>query len=221
MAHILEVQSLYKSFGTLPVLRGIDLTISKKEIVTIIGKSGAGKSTLLHLAGTLDKPDSGKILLNGVQVDTLKKKQLAQFRNKYIGFVFQFHYLLPEFSALENVIIPGLIAKENKVSLLKKGEELLDLVGLSERGTHKPAELSGGEQQRVAIARALINSPQIIFADEPTGNLDTLTSETIHQLIRQLRDELSQTFVIATHNLELAGLSDRTVELIDGKIADQ
>ena len=187
--------------------------------MAIIGKSGAGKSTLLHIAGTLEKADSGNILLGEADPVTAGANNIAQFRNKYIGFVFQFHHLLPEFTALENVMIPGLIARKKKAACETKARELLGFVGLAERTSHKPSELSGGEQQRVAIARALMNDPKIVFADEPTGNLDSQTSEQIHQLIKRLRDEHGFTFVIATHNVDLANMSDRQVELVDGKIA--
>jgi len=195
---MLEAIDIYKSYGTVNVLKGVNAQINKGEIVSIVGKSGAGKSTLLHILGTLDQADKGQVLFNGKDISRLKAKELAQFRNEHIGFIFQFHHLLPEFSALENVCIPGIIQKSPLAQVEKRASELLDYLGLSDRLTHKPSQLSGGEQQRVAVARALINQPALIFADEPTGNLDTASSEELHQLLFQLRDDFQQTFVIVT-----------------------
>ena len=211
---------IWKSYDSLAVLKGVDLEIEQATITSIIGKSGAGKSTLLHILGTLDVPDRGSLELGGQKVHEMTKKQLATFRNEKIGFVFQFHHLLPEFTALENVCIPAYIKGTNKNDAEAKGKELLDYLGLSARLKHKPNELSGGEQQRVAIARALINKPLVIFADEPTGNLDTQTSSELHNLFLKLRNDLSHTFVIVTHNTELADLSDRCLVMSDGKIID-
>lgn len=216
---MIELQGITKSFGSLQVLKGIDLTIEKGEVVSIVGPSGAGKTTLLQIMGTLDKADTGSILLNGIEVNRLKEKELSAFRNKQIGFVFQFHQLLPEFTALENVMIPALIAGTSSGEALRKAKETLDFLGLAERASHKPAELSGGEKQRVAVARALINNPAVILADEPSGSLDTRNKEELHQLFFDLRDKLGQTFVIVTHDEGLAGLTDRTIHMIDGKIS--
>jgi lipoprotein-releasing system ATP-binding protein len=213
---MIEATNIHKSYGHLHVLKGVNLLIEKGEFVSIIGKSGAGKSTLLHILGTLDKADKGSIRINEVEVFKLNKKKLAGFRNKNIGFVFQFHHLLPEFTALENVIIPGLIGKAPEGDLKKRAHELLDYLGLSDRLEHKPSELSGGEQQRVAVARALINQPAVIFADEPSGNLDSASSKELHQLLFKLRDDFQQTFVIVTHNNDLAQMSDRILEMQDG-----
>jgi lipoprotein-releasing system ATP-binding protein len=215
---MLTAQNIHKSYGDLQVLRGIDLTIHTGEIVSIVGSSGAGKSTLLHILGTLDKPDKGSFQIAGEQADRLKGKALARFRNQHIGFVFQFHHLLPEFNALENVCIPGWIAGTKRKQVEEKASDLLEKLGLKDRITHKPSALSGGEQQRVAVARALINSPQIIFADEPTGNLDSTHARELHELFLTLRNDLGQTFLIVTHNEELAGISDRVVHMSDGKI---
>ena len=215
---MIEASGIYKSFDDLLVLKGIDLTISQNEIVTIVGPSGAGKSTLLHILGTLDNPDKGNIIINNTSVSQLKTKKLAQFRSKNIGFVFQFHHLLPEFTALENVFLPALIAGYNRTDSSKRAKDMLVLLGLGERLNHKPSQLSGGELQRVAIARALINKPKIILADEPSGNLDTQNATELHKMFFHLRDELGQTFVIVTHNQELASLSDRRIEMKDGKI---
>ena len=198
------------------MLKGVDISITQGEIISIAGSSGAGKTTLLHILGTLDNPDGGELWFNGQRLDNMKSKELAAFRNKHIGFVFQFHHLLPEFTAIENICIPGWIAGENKAKLKKKALELLDRLALSERAEHKPNALSGGEQQRVAVARALINDPKIIFADEPTGNLDSANATSMHNLFKQLRDELNQTFLIVTHNEELASMSDRVLHLKDG-----
>ncbi|MFO8068136.1 MAG: ABC transporter ATP-binding protein [Bacteroidales bacterium] len=215
---MIHANNIHKSFGSLEVLKGIDLDIKKGEIVSIVGASGAGKTTLLHIIGTLDKYDSGKVLINDTEVGRLNDKQLSAFRNKHIGFVFQFHHLLPEFTALENVIIPALIAKVNSEKAKKKALDILDLLGLTNRLEHKPDELSGGEQQRVAVARALVNDPAVILADEPSGNLDSKTSEELHKLFFSLRKELNQTFVIVTHNNELAKMADRTLTIHDGVI---
>lgn len=215
---IITTDSVYKSYGDLEVLHNISLQIEKGEIVSITGKSGAGKSTLLHILGTLDTPDSGTISLNDVNPFNLKNKKLSLFRNKHIGFVFQFHHLLAEFTAIENVLIPARIAQQNIDKAKRRAKDILNLMGMEDRMSHKPSALSGGEQQRVAMARALINNPAIVLADEPSGNLDSKTSEDLHNLILDLRDELNQTFVLVTHNLKLANLSDRTIHLIDGKI---
>lgn len=215
---MLEARQIEKYYGKLHVLKGVDMSINRGEIVSIVGSSGAGKSTLLHILGTLDRPDSGQVELNGQRTDKLSGKTLAKFRNRHIGFIFQFHHLLPEFDALENVCIPGWIAGANKRETEKRGEELLALLGLEKRIHHKPGELSGGEQQRVAVARALINKPDIIMADEPTGNLDSSNARDLHNLFIRLRDEFDQTFLIVTHNEELAQLSDRMVHMKDGKI---
>ena len=211
-------KQIRKQYGSLEVLKGVDLHIKESEVVSIVGSSGAGKTTLLTILGTLDRPSSGEILFSGTNITSLNEKKLAAFRNQHIGFVFQFHHLLPEFNAYENVIIPAMIAQKKEAEYKKKAEGLLDYLGLSNRLTHKPNELSGGEQQRVAIARALINDPSIIMADEPTGNLDSSTSAEIHQLISNLRQELNITFVIVTHNNELAELSDRSLRMLDGLI---
>ena len=211
-------ENIKKSYGTVNVLKGIDVNIEKAEFVTIIGKSGAGKSTLLHILGTLDKADEGKLIIFGEDVTRYSSDKLADFRNRHIGFVFQFHHLLPEFTAYENVIIPAMIARRRETDYRIKAEQLLDYLGLTDRMGHKPGELSGGEQQRVAIARALINDPSIIMADEPTGNLDSTTSAEIHELIARLRKELGVTFIIVTHNIELTELSDRSLKMSDGLI---
>ncbi len=218
---MIEVRDIKKAYGQLEVLKGVDLSIDEKEVVSIVGKSGAGKSTLLHIMGALDKPDTGLVRLNNQDITGLSKKQIALLRNEQIGFIFQFHYLLPEFTALENVCIPGQIKKTPKGELLKKAKELLDYLGLSERLEHKPNQLSGGEQQRVAVARALINNPKVIFADEPSGNLDSTTSKELHDLIFDLRKDFGQTFVIVTHNEELASMSDRKLTMIDGRIVNE
>ena len=213
---IIEAKNIQKSFGVLPVLKGIDFSADTGEVVAIVGASGAGKSTLLQILGTLLTPDAGTLLVNGTAVLQLSQKELAAFRNRQIGFVFQAHHLLPEFTALENVMIPSLIGGERPRQAREKAEDLLHTVGLAERLQHKPSELSGGEQQRVAIARALVNAPAILFADEPTGNLDTRTKEEIHALFFQLREKLSQTIVIVTHDAGLAQHCDRTCTLQDG-----
>lgn len=200
------------------MLKGVDLSIKAGEIVSIVGKSGAGKSTLLHILGTLDRADQGQLLINGEEVSGMNTRKLAHFRNRNIGFIFQFHHLLPEFTALENVCIPAFIDKVPERQATERSRELLDYLGLSDRLTHKPTQLSGGEQQRVAVARALMNRPAIVFADEPSGNLDSASSQELHQLLFRLRDDFNQTFVIVTHNLELAKMSDRTLEMQDGKL---
>ncbi len=215
---MLKAVNITRKYGQLEVLKGVDIEISRGEMVSIVGSSGAGKSTLLHILGTLDKADSGSIWLNEQQVDLLKGEKLSAFRNRHIGFVFQFHHLLPEFSAIENVCIPGWIAGTPKKNVEKRAAELLDLLGLSDRMENKPNQLSGGEQQRVAVARALINQPDIIFADEPTGNLDSTNARELHSLFGTLRQQFQQTFLIVTHNEELAELSDRVLHMKDGKI---
>ena len=215
---MLSANNISKSYGDLQVLKEVSIEIAKGEIVSIVGSSGAGKSTLLHILGTLDKPDTGEVTLQNQQVEKLTGNALSKFRNKHIGFIFQFHHLLPEFSALENVCIPGWIAKTKKAEVEARAKEILDQLGLAKRINHKPHELSGGEQQRVAVARALINNPDIIMADEPTGNLDSNNGRELHQLFMQLRDQYSQTFLIVTHNEELAKMSDRIVHMKDGKI---
>ena len=215
---MIEIQGITKNFGDLQVLKGIDLTISKGEVVSVVGPSGAGKTTLLQIMGILDKADSGSVVINGVEVGRLKEKELAAFRNKQIGFVFQFHQLLPEFTALENVMIPALIGGMSSRESMKKAKDTLAFLGLTERASHKPAELSGGEKQRVAVARALINNPSVIFADEPSGSLDSKNKEELHQLFFDLREKLGQTFVIVTHDEGLAKLTDRTIHMVDGRI---
>lgn len=216
---MIQTENIHKSYKDLHVLKGIDLKISKGEIVSIVGKSGAGKSTLLHILGTLDVPDQGKIWIDDTEVSTMNAKEIAKFRNQKIGFIFQFHHLLNEFTARENVAIPAFISGKKKELSLKRSDQLLDYLGLGDRLSHKPNQLSGGEQQRVAVARALMNEPGVIFADEPTGNLDKQTSEELHNLILQLRKDMNQTFVIVTHNEELSNLSDRTIIMTDGNIS--
>nr|WP_241558507.1 ABC transporter ATP-binding protein [Paracnuella aquatica] len=215
---ILTAQNIHKRYGTVEVLKGVDLSLEPGEIVSIVGSSGAGKSTLLHILGTLDKPDAGEVVLAGETVSRLDGHRLSQFRNRHVGFVFQFHHLLPEFSALENVCIPGWIQGGNKAAVRKRALDLLQLLGLSHRTENKPGALSGGEQQRVAVARALINNPSVVFADEPTGNLDSANARDLHQLFFDLRKEFNQTFLIVTHNEELAHLTDRMITMKDGKI---
>jgi lipoprotein-releasing system ATP-binding protein len=215
---IIQVADLFKSYSNLPVLKGINMSVAKGEIVSIVGASGAGKSTLLHMLGTLDQPDSGTLKIADIEVSRLKGKELANFRNKHIGFVFQFHQLLPEFTALENVSIPALIGGRNKAEAEKEAEQLLVRMGLKDRMDHKPSTMSGGEQQRVAIARALINKPALILADEPSGNLDSANARELHQLFFDLRKEFNQTFVIVTHNPDLAEMADRMLTISDGVI---
>ena len=215
---MLKAENIIKNYGQLAVLKGVDIAIQKAEIVSIVGSSGAGKSTLLHILGTLDKADSGNIFINNQQVSLLKGRELAAFRNKHIGFVFQFHHLLPEFSALENVSIPGWIAGRKKKEVEADAMALLKRLGLEDRMENKPQQLSGGEQQRVAVARALINQPLIVFADEPTGNLDSKNDRELHELFVSLRDDFKQTFLIVTHNEELASMSDRRLYMKDGQI---
>lgn len=215
---MLTGKNIYKRYGTIEVLRGVDLEISKGEIVSIVGPSGSGKSTLLHILGTLDKADMGTVTMNNTVISSLNGNKLAAFRNKHIGFVFQFHHLLPEFTALENVCIPGWLAGRKKNEVKEEAKRLLDMLNLPDRKENKPNQLSGGEQQRVAVARALINKPEIVFADEPTGNLDTANAQELHQLFFDLRKQFSQTFLIVTHNEELATLSDRVLHMKDGKI---
>ncbi len=218
---MLRASNLVKSYGELAVLKGIDLEINKSEVVAIVGASGAGKSTLLHILGTLDTPDKGKVYIQEKDVFGQSSKNLAAFRNKSIGFVFQFHNLLPEFTALENVMIPGLIGQRDEKQVRERATSLLSMLGLDERRDHKPSELSGGEQQRVAVARAMINSPDLILADEPSGNLDSRNAIDLHNLFFKLRKDVGQTFVIVTHNEELARMSDRKIELKDGRIHNQ
>lgn len=215
---MIELSGITKSFGKLQVLNGIDLNINKGEVVSIVGPSGAGKTTLLQIMGTLDKADSGSVVINGTEISRLKEKELSAFRNKEIGFVFQFHQLLPEFTALENITIPALINGTSSSAAKVRAMEILDFLGLSDRASHKPSELSGGEKQRVAVARALINNPSVILADEPSGSLDTKNKEELHNLFFELRDKLGQTFVIVTHDESLASQTDRTIHIVDGKI---
>ncbi|PXX96042.1 lipoprotein-releasing system ATP-binding protein LolD [Marinifilum breve] len=215
---MISAEQIKKSFGEVNVLKGVDLTIQKGEIVSVVGASGAGKTTLLQILGTLDRPDSGAIVYDGTNVATLNEKDLSAFRNSNIGFVFQFHHLLPEFTALENVCIPAYIAKKSKGEATKRAKELLEMLNLEHRMDHKPSELSGGEKQRVAVARALINDPLVILADEPSGNLDSKTRQELHELFFTLRDKFNQTFVIVTHDLELAEMSDRKIVISDGLI---
>lgn len=215
---MLTATDIHKQYGNLAVLKGVDISINKGEIVSIVGSSGAGKSTLLHILGTLDKADKGNIVLNDQHIETLSGKKLAAFRNKHIGFVFQFHHLLPEFTALENVCIPGWVAGTKKKEVVIKATELLKTLGLGDRVDNKPQQLSGGEQQRVAVARALVNGPAIVMADEPTGNLDSANARELHQLFIDLRNRFDQTFLIVTHNEELAKMSDRVLHMKDGRI---
>mgnify|MGYP003390443176 FL=1 len=215
---MIKAIQIQKSYGPLQVLKGVDLQVEKGELVSIVGASGAGKSTLLHIIGTLDKPDAGEVIMNDIRLSGLNEKELAHFRNKHIGFVFQFHHLLPEFTALENVCIPGFIAKTKESIVNNRAKELLDFLGLKDRLEHKPGQLSGGEQQRVAVARALINSPGVILADEPSGNLDTHNAKELHNLFFRLRTEMQQTFIIVTHNEDLANMADRKIVMQDGKM---
>ncbi len=218
---MISAKNIHKYYGDLHVLKGVDLSIAKSEIVSVVGASGAGKTTLLQILGTLDnvsEPSKSELIINGINITGLNDKALAKFRNEHIGFIFQFHQLLPEFTALENVCIPAFIKKTPTLEAEKRAKELLDFLGLKDRCHHKPGELSGGEQQRVAVARALINSPDLIFADEPSGNLDSESAENLHNLFFRLRDEFGQTFVIVTHNEELANMADRKLVMVDGKI---
>ncbi len=217
---MIKATNIHKSFGTLEVLKGIDVEFSEAEVVSIIGSSGAGKSTLLHILGTLLRPDKGEILFDGVNLSQLKDKQLARFRNKHIGFVFQFHHLLPEFTALENVCMPAFVAGTGKRAAEARAKELLGFLNLGDRLQHKPTELSGGEQQRVAVARAMMNQPSVIFADEPSGNLDTNNKHELHELFFRLRDEFKQTIVVVTHDNGLAAMTDRTITMSDGTISN-
>ena len=218
---MIEIKNIHKSFGRLEVLKGIDATVGRGEIVSIVGASGAGKTTLLQIVGTLEKPDAGQILIDGRAVFDLREKELSAFRNRHIGFVFQFHQLLPEFTALENVMIPALIARENRTEARRRAAGLLDFLGLGDRMSHKPAQLSGGEKQRVAVARALVNRPDVVLADEPSGSLDTQNKTELHNLFFDLRREFGHMFLIVTHDETLARLSDRMIELCDGRIVAQ
>lgn len=215
---MIKAENIQKRYGELEVLKGVSLEIKEGEIVSIVGASGAGKSTLLHIIGTLDKPDSGTLSIKGIETGKLKDKKLSDFRNRAIGFVFQFHHLLPEFTALENVCIPAFIAGKSEPDAKAKATELLGFLGLAERADHKPSELSGGEQQRVAVARALVNQPAVVLADEPSGNLDSQSAKDLHQMFFDLRDKFNQTFVIVTHNAELADMADRKLVMKDGNI---
>ena len=215
---MIDIKGITKSFGSLQVLKGIDLHINKGEVVSIVGPSGAGKTTLLQIIGTLDRPDEGSVVVDGIDVSKLSQRKLSDFRNQHIGFVFQFHQLLPEFTALENIMIPAFIAGKSRKEAKARAEELLDFMGLNERAHHKPAELSGGEKQRVAVARALVNNPAVILADEPSGSLDTKNKAELHQLFFDLRDKFGQTFVIVTHDEGLASITDRTIHLKDGMV---
>ena len=218
---MIEIKGVTKSFGSLQVLKGIDLCIEKGEIVSIVGPSGAGKTTLLQILGTLDKPDNGSVVVDGIETSTLSTNKLSEFRNKHLGFVFQFHQLLPEFTAIENIMIPAYIAGMKNKEARSRAEELLEFMGLSNRANHKPNELSGGEKQRVAVARALMNNPAVILADEPSGSLDSKNKEELHKLFFELRDKFGQTFVIVTHDETLATLTDRTIHLKDGRIVGE
>lgn len=217
---MLRAENITKSYGDLKVLKGIDLEIKQGEIVSVVGASGAGKSTLLHILGTLDAADSGKVFVENQEISKMRNSHLARFRNLNVGFIFQFHNLLPEFTALENVCIPGFIGKLPKTQVESKANSLLKLLGIAERSGNKPSEMSGGEQQRAAVARALVNDPKIVFADEPSGNLDSKNANELHELFFKLRDELNQTFVIVTHNLQLAKMADRMLEMKDGLIVE-
>ncbi|NNC82011.1 MAG: ABC transporter ATP-binding protein [Flavobacteriales bacterium] len=216
---MIKAAGIRKHYGDLEVLKGVDLEVSRGEVVSIVGASGAGKTTLLQILGTLDRPDAGAVSINGEDVTSLNDTGLARFRNEHIGFIFQFHHLLPEFTALENVMIPSMIAQQARGPAADRAAELLGMLGLSQRSEHKPSELSGGEQQRVAVARALMMRPDVIYADEPSGNLDSQNAKELHELFFRLRDEFQQTFVIVTHNEELADMADRKLEMVDGKIS--
>ena len=218
---MIQIENITKSFGDLQVLKGVNLSIGKGEVISIVGPSGAGKTTLLQIIGTLDKPDVGSIRFNGEELTRLGGKRLAAFRNKHIGFVFQFHQLLPEFTALENIVIPALVAGRKRKEAEAEALELLNVLGLSERANHKPAELSGGENQRVAVARALINHPDVVLADEPSGSLDSHNKEELHKLFFELRDRLGQTFIIVTHDERLASYTDRTIRMVDGVVESE
>lgn len=218
---MIQAKNIHKSYDKLHVLKGVNLEVQNSEIVSIIGKSGSGKSTLLHILGTLDQSDKGSVIIDGADISKFNAKEIAKFRNSKIGFIFQFHHLLPEFTALENVLIPAMISNNSNHAKEARAKELLDYLGLSERTKHKPNQLSGGEQQRVAVARALINEPSVVFADEPTGNLDSESSAELHKLLQNLRNEYKQTFVIVTHSKELSEISDRTIIMQDGLIKDQ
>ena len=215
---MIQINGLEKNYGTLQVLKGINLEIADRSVISIVGASGAGKSTLLHIIGTLDQPTKGTVLIDNTDLYSLSDKKLAQYRNQNIGFIFQFHHLLPEFTAVENVALPALIAGLSHAEAFQRAKELLDFLKLGERLTHKPSQLSGGEQQRVAVARALANNPKLVLADEPSGNLDTANARQLHQLFLDQRDEFGQTFVVVTHNTDLAKLADQTIEMKDGKI---
>ena len=215
---MIQVENIHKSFGSLHVLKGISLTVEKGKILSIVGRSGAGKTTLLQVIGTLLRPDKGRVIIDGVDVLQLSGSKLASFRNQKIGFVFQFHHLLPEFTALENVCIPGFLARRKESEVIARAKELLEILGLSDRMDHKPSELSGGEQQRVAVARAFINNPAVILADEPSGNLDTANKQELHKLFLKLRDQFDQTFIIVTHDEQLAALADQIIHIKDGEI---
>ena len=217
---MIQLHGITKSFGSLQVLRGIDLQVNRGEVVAIVGPSGAGKTTLLQIMGTLDRPDEGEVIIDGENVSRLSATKIAHFRNKNIGFVFQFHQLLPEFTALENVMIPALIGGTSKKEARQRAQELLDFMGLADRAEHKPNQLSGGEKQRVAVARALVNNPAVVFADEPSGSLDTHNKEELHRLFFDLRDRMGQTFVIVTHDEALASQTDRTIHMLDGYITE-
>ena len=218
---MIDIQGITKSFGSLQVLKGIDLHIGRGEVVSIVGPSGAGKTTLLQIVGTLDKPDSGEVVIDGVKVGGLNKKKLADFRNRHIGFVFQFHQLLPEFTALEDIMIPAFIGGASRKTAEQRARELLRFMNLEDRASHKPSELSGGEKQRVAVARALVNNPAVVLADEPSGSLDSKNKEELHRLFFDLRDKFGQTFVIVTHDEQLAKITDRTIAMKDGMLVNE